>query len=66
MISKTIDDKSNTITLVTIGDRITEEDLKNLDKALSSYWLEDKKLVIKQYEEDMSNLEKYISSIQGN
>ncbi len=66
MISKTIDDKSNTITLVTIGYRITEEDLKNLDKALSSYWLEDKKLVIKQYEEDMSNLEKYISSIQGN
>lgn len=66
ILSKTIDVKNNTITLVTIGDRITEDDIKNLDKALSSYGLGDKKLIIKQDEGDMSNLEKYISAIQDN
>ena len=64
VLSKSIN--KNTITLVTVGDIITDSDLKTLNKNLSYYGLEGKRLIIKQDGSDISNLEKYINDIKNN
>ena len=64
VLSKSIN--KNTITLVTVGDIITDSDLKTLNKNLSYYGLEGKRLIIKEDGSDISNLEKYINDIKNN
>ena len=64
VLSKSIN--KNTITLVTVGDIITDSDLKTLNKNLSYYGLEGKRLIINQDGSDISNLEKYINDIKNN
>lgn len=66
ILSKNIDYKNNIIELVTIGDVITSDKLRDLNKSLSSYGLKDKRLDIKQEGIDLNNLDKYINSLKEN
>ena len=66
ILSKNIDYKNNIIELVTIGDIITSDKLRDLNKSLSSYGLKDKRLDIKQEGIDLNNLDKYINSLKEN
>lgn len=66
ILSKNIDYKNNIIELVTIGDVITSDKLRDLNKSLSSYGLKDKKLDIKQEGIDLNNLDQYINSLKEN
>lgn len=65
VLNKIIDEKNNTITLVTMGDRITTNDLNELNKKLSYYGLGDKKLIINQDKSDLSIIEKYMNNIKN-
>ena len=66
ILSKNIDYKNNTIQLVTMGDVITSDRLRDLNKSLSSYGLKDKRLDIKQEGIDLNNLDQYINSLKEN
>lgn len=66
ILSKDINYNDNTITLVTIGDAISNDKIKSLNESLEEYGLKDKKLIIKQEGMDLNNLEKYISSLKDN
>lgn len=66
ILSKNIDYKNNIIELVTIGDVITSDKLRDLNKSLSSYGLKDKRLDIKQEGIDLNNLDQYINSLKEN
>lgn len=65
VLNKTIDEKYNTITLVTVGERITTNELEDLSKKLSYYGLGDKKLIINQNKSELSIIEKYINNIRN-
>lgn len=66
VLSKDIDYKNDIITIVTVGDSISSDELKILNEKVAEYGLKDKKLVIKQEGIDMSNLEKYINGLKNN
>ncbi|WP_195988109.1 TIGR00341 family protein [Clostridium sp. D53t1_180928_C8] len=65
ILSKNIDYKDNTITLVTVGDVITSEKLKVLNNDIGNYGLKNKKLIIKQEGIDLTNLEQYMESLKN-
>ena len=64
VLSKNIDYTNNTITLVTVGDTISNEKLNKLNNKLVDYGLNDKKLIIKQEGIDLKNLEQYMESMK--
>ena len=66
ILSKNIDYKDNTITIVTVGDVITSEKLTGLNNDMVNYGLKNKKLIIKQEGIDLTNLEQYMESLKNN
>jgi hypothetical protein len=56
----TIDEKNNTITLVLMGDRISNTKKNELQQSLYDYGFSDKKLIIKQADNNTIDIEKYI------
>lgn len=65
VVSKKISEKNDTITLVVVGERISSNHLKELQQSLSDYGFEDKKLVVKQDESKISDIDKYINEIKN-
>lgn len=65
VVSKKISEKNDTITLVVVGERISNNHLKELQHSLSDYGFEDKKLVVQQDESKISDIDKYINEIKN-
>ena len=66
VLSQNIDYTNNTITLVTVGDVITSDEMGVLNKDIANYGLKDKKLIIKQEGINLTNLEQYMESLKNN
>ena len=65
VIEKSINTKNNTITLALIGEKISRNEFKALEKNLHNYGFKDMDLIIKQDEGSISDIEKYISDIKN-
>lgn len=65
ILNKNIDEKNDTITLAVMGERISNKELEELQNSLSSYGFEDKKLIIKQDDSKINDLEKYINDTKN-
>lgn len=65
VVSKKISEKNDTITLVVVGERISNNHLKELQQSLIDYGFEDKKLVVQQDESKISDIDKYINEIKN-
>lgn len=66
VISKEINYDKNTITLVVIGDKISDKKIQSLESKLSYYGFNDKELIIKQDNNNILEIEKYINDIRKN
>ncbi|MEG2788150.1 MAG: TIGR00341 family protein [Romboutsia sp.] len=65
IVSKNINEKNDTITLAVMGDRISDREIEKLQNSLTDYGFENKKLIIKQDESKINDLEKYINDIKN-
>ena len=65
VISKNISEKDNTITLALMGKRITNSQLDELQHSLHNYGFSNKKLIIKQDDNNFNDIEKYINDIKN-
>lgn len=65
IISRNIDYKNNTIKLITIGGKITNNKVEKLKKLLSDYGLANKELEIKQECIDLTKLNEYIDTVKN-
>ncbi len=66
VLSKTIDENNDTITLAVVGNKITSSELNELQQNLSNYGFSDKRLIIQQDESSISDIEKYINELKNN
>ncbi|GAA0863859.1 DUF389 domain-containing protein [Paraclostridium tenue] len=65
VISKNISEKDNTITLALMGKRISNSQLDELQQSLHHYGFSNKKLIIKQDDNNFNDIEKYINDIKN-
>ncbi len=65
VISKNISEKDNTITLALMGKRISNSQLDELQQSLHNYGFSNKKLIIKQDDNNFNDIEKYINDIKN-
>lgn len=65
VVSKKFNSKSNNIEFVVVGDRISSVHLKKLQDRLKDYGFKNKSLTIKQNDNKISDIDKYINDIKN-